>query len=121
MLRKGIRYLFLLISIAMLSACFNHQNNEFTPPQSRESLKAEHPWPQNNFVAISWHNVEDDTADQRFMSVRTSALREQFAWLRENGYHPVSVDQIREAHRGGKPLPNKAVLLSFDDGFQSFY
>ncbi|MGC6547682.1 poly-beta-1,6-N-acetyl-D-glucosamine N-deacetylase PgaB, partial [Escherichia coli] len=77
--------------------------------------------PQNNFVAISWHNVEDDTADQRFMSVRTSALREQFAWLRENGYHPVSVDQIREAHRGGKPLPNKAVLLSFDDGFQSFY
>ena len=34
MLRKGIRYLFLLISIAMLSACFNHQNNEFTPPQS---------------------------------------------------------------------------------------
>ncbi len=121
MLRKGIRYLFLLISIAMLSACFNHQNNKFTPPQSRESLKAEHPWPQNNFVAISWHNVEDDTADQRFMSVRTSALREQFAWLRENGYHPVSVDQIREAHRGGKPLPNKAVLLSFDDGFQSFY
>ncbi|MFP1558673.1 hypothetical protein ACLB1T_24530 [Escherichia coli] len=50
------------------------------------------------------------------MSVRTSALREQFAWLRENGYQPVSIAQIREAHRGGKPLPEKAVVLTFDDG-----
>ncbi|STJ81357.1 lipoprotein YcdR [Escherichia coli] len=55
------------------------------------------------------------------MSVRTSALREQFAWLRENGYQPVSIAQIREAHRGGKPLPEKAVVLTFDDGYQSFY
>ncbi|XNM78017.1 hypothetical protein ACLK19_07130 [Escherichia coli] len=45
------------------------------------------------------------------MSVRTSALREQFAWLRENGYQPVSIAQIREAHRGGEPLPEKAVVL----------
>lgn len=87
----------------------------------RESLLAEQPWPHNGFVAISWHNVEDEAADQRFMSVRTSALREQFAWLRENGYQPVSIAQIREAHRGGKPLPEKAVVLTFDDGYQSFY
>ncbi|EFN7286780.1 poly-beta-1,6-N-acetyl-D-glucosamine N-deacetylase PgaB [Escherichia coli] len=121
MLRKGKRYFFLMISIIMLSACLNHQKNDFISPQNRESLLAEKPWPQNSFVAISWHNVEDDAADQRFMSVRTSALREQFAWLRENGYQPVSINQIREAHRGGNPLPNKAVLLSFDDGYQSFY
>lgn len=88
MLRKGKRYFFLMISIIMLSACLNHQKNDFISPQNRESLLAEKPWPQNSFVAISWHNVEDDAADQRFMSVRTSALREQFAWLRENGYQP---------------------------------
>ncbi|WP_252385833.1 polysaccharide deacetylase family protein, partial [Escherichia coli] len=41
--------------------------------------------------------------------------------LRENGYQPVSIAQIREAHRGGKPLPEKAVVLTFDDGYQSFY
>ncbi len=55
------------------------------------------------------------------MSVRTSALREQFAWLRENGYQPVSIAQIREAHRGGKPLLEKAVVLTLMTATRSFY
>ena len=46
---------------------------------------------------------------------------EQLAWLRENGYQPVSVDQILAARRGGPALPSKAILLSFDDGYSSFY
>ncbi|RVR18242.1 polysaccharide deacetylase family protein, partial [Escherichia coli] len=121
MLRNGNKYLLMLVSIIMLTACISQSRTSFIPPQDRESLLAEQPWPHNGFVAISWHNVEDEAADQRFMSVRTSALREQFAWLRENGYQPVSIAQIREAHRGGKPLPEKAVVLTFDDGYQSFY
>ena len=121
MLRNGNKYILMLVSIIMLTACISQSRTSFIPPQDRESLLAEQPWPHNGFVAISWHNVEDEAADQRFMSVRTSALREQFARLRENGYQPVSIAQIREAHRGGKPLPEKAVVLTFDDGYQSFF
>lgn len=121
MLRNGNKYILMLVSIIMLTACISQSRTSFIPPQDRESLLAEQPWPHNGFVASSWHNVEDEAADQRFMSVRTSALREQFAWLRENGYQPVSIAQIREAHQGGKPLPEKAVVLTFDDGYQSFY
>ncbi|MFP1454717.1 hypothetical protein ACLB1O_12740 [Escherichia coli] len=105
----------------MLTACISQSRNIIYTATDSRSLLAEQPWPHNGFVAISWHNVEDETADQRFMSVRTSALREQFAWLRENGYQPVSIAQIREAHRGGKPLPEKAVVLTFDDGYQFLY
>ena len=74
MLRKGKRSLFMLVSIFMLSACLSQQKNEFTPPQQRESLQAEQPWPRNGFVAISWHNVEDEAADQRFFR---AAVRER--------------------------------------------
>ena len=75
MLRNGNKYLLMLVSIIMLTACISQSRTSFIPPQDRESLLAEQPWPHNGFVAISWHNVEDEAADQRFMSVRTSALR----------------------------------------------
>ncbi len=53
--------------------------------------------------------------------MRTSALNEQIAWLLHHGYHAVSVQDILDAHHGIKPLPAKAFLLSFDDGYSSFY
>lgn len=94
---------------------------EFIPPQQRLAQKADQPWPMNHFLVLCYHDVEDDAADERYLSVRTSALNEQLAWLRNNDYNPVSVQQILEAHRGGRELPDKAVLLSFDDGFSSFH
>lgn len=121
MLRKGFQTLLMLLGIMLVAACVDGRGPAYTSPALREKLRAEMPWPANGFVTIAYHEVEDGETDQRFMSVRTSALKEQFAWLRENGYKPVSLAQIREAHRGGKPLPEKAVLLSFDDGFSSFY
>ena len=44
-----------------------------------------------------------------------------FAWLKGNGFHPVSVDQIIASRRGGAPLPPRAVLLTFDDAYESQY
>ncbi|GDI84591.1 poly-beta-1,6-N-acetyl-D-glucosamine N-deacetylase outer membrane export lipoprotein [Escherichia coli] len=108
MLRNGNKYLLMLVSIIMLTACISQSRTSFIPPQDRESLLAEQPWPHNGFVAISWHNVEDEAADQRFMSVRTSALREQFAWLRENGFNRSVllkfVKHIEEENRYRKKL-----------------
>ncbi|WP_436859281.1 poly-beta-1,6-N-acetyl-D-glucosamine N-deacetylase PgaB [Citrobacter tructae] len=121
MISKGMAFLVMLVSTVFLTGCIAHDRANFTEPAQREILQAEKPWPTNGFVVIAYHDVEDKETDQRFMSVRTSALREQFAWLRENGYQPVSIAQIREAHQGGKRLPEKAVLLSFDDGYSSFY
>ena len=44
-----------------------------------------------------------------------------FDWLRENGYRVVSLDDVVAAQRGDRPLPPRAVLLTFDDGYRSFY
>ena len=42
-------------------------------------------------------------------------------YLRSHGYVFVGLNDIIEAHSGGNPLPNNAVLLSFDNAFLSFY
>uniref|UniRef100_UPI002626D6D5 polysaccharide deacetylase family protein n=1 Tax=uncultured Neisseria sp. TaxID=237778 RepID=UPI002626D6D5 len=44
-----------------------------------------------------------------------------FNWLRDNGYTPVSWRQIKDARAGKAKLPAKPVLLTFDDGYLSFY
>ena len=93
----------------------------YVPPEERPGLMADQPWPKNSFLVLSYHDVADDAADQRYVAVRTSALNEQISWLRDNDYQPISVQQILDAHDGKAVLPPKAVLLTFDDGYSSFY
>ncbi|CAB3689290.1 poly-beta-1,6-N-acetyl-D-glucosamine N-deacetylase [Achromobacter marplatensis] len=110
----------LLLVILALTACAK-DIPVFTPPAERPMAPAEQAWKPDQFLALAYHDVEDDDPDQGFLSVRTDRLVDQLAWLRANGYQAVSVDQILAARQGGQPLPERAVLLSFDDGYRSFY
>lgn len=75
----------------------------------------------DTFIALSYHDVRDNPAGMDSTGVTTIALIEQFSWLREHGYHPVSIDDILDARAGKGTLPMNAVLLTFDDGFESVY
>lgn len=110
----------LLFLILILTACAK-DIPVYTPPADRPVAAVDRPWVNGQFLALAYHDVEDDDPDQAFLSVRTDRLAEQLAWLRANGYQAVSVDQILAARQGGKPLPDRAVLLSFDDGYRSFH
>jgi biofilm PGA synthesis lipoprotein PgaB len=62
----------------------------------------------------------DDLDPDRY-AVGTGNLIAQFEWLKEHGYRTVSVDEILEARAGRRRLPEKSVLLTFDDGLASTY
>lgn len=115
-----LRLAALMAIAALVSACAGSAP-PFVHPKDRALPAAERPWPANGFITIAYHDVQDADADSRYLAVRTERLVAHFGWLRENGYRPVSVDQILAARDGGTPLPPKAVLLSFDDGYRSFY
>jgi poly-beta-1,6-N-acetyl-D-glucosamine N-deacetylase len=115
-----LRLLSLLAIAALVSACASLAP-PFVHPRDRALPHAERPWPANSFVTVAYHDVQDADVDARYLAVRTERLVAHFGWLRENGYQPVSVDQILAARDGGTPLPPKAVLLTFDDGYRSFY
>ncbi len=110
---------FLLLTLLFSAACAQ-QHVPFTAPADRPETGREADWPKNHVLALAYHDVQDVDPDNAFLSVRTLNLLDQLAWLRENGYQAVSIDQILEARQGGADLPEKAILLSFDDGFSSF-
>ncbi|MGN6581031.1 MAG: poly-beta-1,6-N-acetyl-D-glucosamine N-deacetylase PgaB [Bordetella sp.] len=114
------RYLLLACYVLLLPA---HAGDipTFIPPAQRAVSSVDKPWPVNHFITLAYHDIEDNGRNQTFVAVRTDLFVAQMQWLHDNGYQPISIDQILAANQGGKPLPPKAVLLTFDDGFRSFY
>lgn len=54
-------------------------------------------------------------------AVTPTQLAEDLAYLQKKGYQTVSAQQVKEFFTMAKPLPSKAVLLTFDGGFRSVY
>ena len=81
------------------------------------------------FRVICLHDVRDNlmasfTSPSAMVdpfAVDTGTLTAIFSWLQTNNYHTITVKQIEESRHGGKPLPPRSVLLTFDDGFRSHY
>ena len=72
------------------------------------------------FTVICYHDVSDEPSHAAVDTIALRRLVEHFEWLKAEGWTPVSVADLLAARAGVKPLPLKAVLLTFDDGYTSF-
>ncbi len=80
--------------------------------------------PANELLILSYHDIRDDVArkgDPDAYAVSTQNFAAHLDWLHGHGYRPVRLSEVIAASRGGKALPPKAVLLTFDDGLRSLY
>jgi peptidoglycan/xylan/chitin deacetylase (PgdA/CDA1 family) len=75
---------------------------------------------------LAYHRVVPHTVESRYPFDLTliSAWQAEFQWqldyLKRN-YDPVRCADVIEALDAGRPLPKRAVLLTFDDGFSDNY
>lgn len=67
---------------------------------------------------LTYHRVRPDADDPR--SITPQRFREHLTVLKE-GWRIVSLDEVLAAIEGDKPLPDKAVLITFDDGYADLY
>ena len=61
------------------------------------------------------------TAEQRVLDVSDSVFVAQMRYLIDGGYHVVSFAALVDALEGRDTLPNRAVVLTFDDGWENQY
>src|SRR3954469_20813162 len=61
------------------------------------------------------------TAEQRVLDVDDSVFVAQMRYLVDGGYHVVSFAALVDALEGRDTLPNRAVVITFDDGWENQY
>lgn len=73
-------------------------------------------------TVLSYHEIADDAdAITPSYAVTPTFFLRQMDWLRNHGYRFVSVDDVLASRAGGRPLPDKAVLVTFDDAYRSIH
>lgn len=70
-------------------------------------------------AVLCYHDVGEPVTNEWMVTPRR--LRAHFDHLRANGYTPISLAAYLAAARGEAELPAKPVMLTFDDGYASFY
>ena len=83
-------------------------------PTSPPARKA---W-REGFPILMYHRVAPEgSAGMVPWRVHPALFEKQLALLREAGYRAVSFDQVRRWKLDGVPLPERAVMITFDDGY----
>jgi peptidoglycan/xylan/chitin deacetylase (PgdA/CDA1 family) len=74
---------------------------------------------------LMYHYISEPPADadvyRRDLSVTPENFEAQLAWLRSQGYQTIKLSDLVYHMTLGWPLPDKPVILTFDDGYRDNY
>ena len=68
---------------------------------------------------LNYHQVEDK--DGNPLTLYCDQFDQQMAYLAEEGYHTITLDEMMDAAENGTPLPEKPVVITLDDGYVDNY
>jgi len=77
---------------------------------------------RRRLLGLCYHGVlsaECPSNDARLLLAVTASQFDQHMQELRRNWNPVSVEQVRQSIEEGIPLPDKAVLVTFDDGFRN--
>ncbi len=72
-------------------------------------------------VSVLGYHDFSETAKETAMRIRTSKFRQQMESIRQLGIPVISLQDYLAWRKGETAIPEKAILLTFDDGWKSVY
>ena len=72
-------------------------------------------WPAVGVPILAYHQV---SAADEIYSVTAAQFEEQMNYLHENGYTSIHLQQLNDSFEGKFILPDKPIVITFDDGYE---
>lgn len=76
-------------------------------------------WRWGHVPILMYHSIADIPGDR--LSVSPKAFAGQLAYLHKNGRKTITLEQYAAWRQEGRPIPDRAVILTFDDGYLDNY
>jgi peptidoglycan/xylan/chitin deacetylase (PgdA/CDA1 family) len=73
---------------------------------------------QDQVAVLMYHHISDELSGSA--TILPKLFRDQIDYLLKKGYHFISLEEFRN-FMTGSTVPKNAVLVTFDDGYESFY
>lgn len=70
---------------------------------------------------LMYHGITENPAEVTEYFITAAQLEGDLQWLQDHGYTTVSVQQLSNYAESGAVLPEKPVLITFDDGYCNNY
>jgi len=70
---------------------------------------------------LAYHRINDDVEKYNGMAITPAHFRRQMKFLAENNYSPITLDQWYNSVQHNADLPEKPVIITFDDAWKSQY
>jgi peptidoglycan/xylan/chitin deacetylase (PgdA/CDA1 family) len=70
---------------------------------------------------IMYHQMTQKNGSRNDFVISTKQFESDLKYLKDNGYESISMQQVIDYKEKGTKLPEKPVMITFDDGFESFY
>ena len=109
----------LVVALAMVLAGCGLLSQKTEPTSSAppvKEVKMVHP---SGIPVLMYHKIGDDKDNDAV--IREDLFREQMKFLKDNGYNPLTMDQLYDYVVNGTAVPEKPVVLTFDDGYADTY
>lgn len=70
-------------------------------------------------AVLCYHHIVDREPEND-CEIRIENFKEHMEYLYDNDYHPLSLEEFLDSYKNDS-FPDRAILLTFDDGYASFY